>query len=311
MGKKLVFDIEKVFKSYQENQVLKNISLKWEEGILGLIGPNGTGKSTLIKIISTLLRPDSGYIKILGKDVLKEPLEVRKRIGVLFENPVFHPNLKVLSSLCWLGEIRNLSKKIAKHQAHELLEYFELNPASDYRLRELSAGMRQKYGLICATIGNPPLIILDEPTSNLDPDSRRLYTSYVSRLAQEHKCNFLISSHVLEELNRLCNGFVFLFGGVLTEFGKREDLLSKLSSQQHIIITKNPHKLYPLLIDERLQIKSVNDTKITVKEESFQKLMDILLRLQKQGFVEEFKIKTDSEIETLYQKLSSQFRKRI
>ncbi|MFX0123748.1 MAG: ABC transporter ATP-binding protein, partial [Candidatus Hodarchaeota archaeon] len=222
-------DLLGISKKYQDKIALKNVTIKWEKGVLGLIGPNGAGKSTLIKILCTVLRPDKGHARIFGKDVVSESLEVRRRIGVLFENPVFHPNLKVISSLCWVGELRGFSHEIVKRHVFELLEYFELEKMFNHNIKELSAGMRQKYGLIFATLGTPPLIILDEPTSNLDPDSRQLYKKYVNRLVKENNCSFLISSHVLGELDSLCNGFVFLFKGVVTESGKREDLKLKIS----------------------------------------------------------------------------------
>ncbi|MFW9856847.1 MAG: ABC transporter ATP-binding protein [Candidatus Thorarchaeota archaeon] len=311
MGKNLTLDVNNVSKSYQGNQALKNASLKWEDGILGLIGPNGAGKSTLIKLISTLTRPDSGSLKVLGKDVLKEPLEVRRRIGVLFENPVFHPKLTVFSSLCWVGEIRGLSTRFAKQQALELLEYFKLDIKSDSRLGELSAGMKQKYGLMCATIGNPPLIILDEPTSNLDPDSRRLYASYINRLANESECRFLISSHVLGELDHLCTAFAFIFYGEIALFGQRKDLKSKDYLPKYGIMTKNTQKLLHLLVKEGVKIDSINEKQITIKAERFHELLELVVRVQKEGFTDELEIvKVESETEAIYQKLGSLYRER-
>ena len=197
-----VFEVEGLTKRFNQTLALKCVNLKWNKGILGLIGSNGAGKSTLIKILSTLIRPTKGRAVIFGKDVLKEPLEVKRRIGVLHENPVYHPNLRVMSSLIWVAELRGYSRTFAQRSIQELLEYFDLISAKNNQIKELSAGMKQKYGLIQATVGAPPFIILDEPTSNLDPDTRQKYEAYVTQLSKEQQCSFLISSHVLGELYR-------------------------------------------------------------------------------------------------------------
>lgn len=230
---------------------------------------------------------------------------------MLFENPVFHPNLKVLPSLCWVGELRGLSPEIAKRQALELLEYFELENTFNDEIKELSAGMRQKYGLIFATLGTPPLIILDEPTSNLDPDARRLYKMYVNRLVRENNCNFLISSHVLGELDSLCNGFVFLFEGVVVESGKREDLKLKTPFKRFKIITRNLQSLIPIITNERIMIESVEQTEVIVRVKTYNELMKLDSHIKQIGVSEEFEIvQLESGVEALYRQLSNQHKKR-
>jgi len=298
-----------VEKSYRNIIALKDFTIRWEKGILGLIGPNGAGKSTFIKILCTLLRPDSGYIRIFGEDTVKNSFEVRKRIGVLFENPVFHPNLEIFSSLCWIGELRGLSSQIAKRQVHELLEYFEIKKALKYKIKELSAGMRQKYGLILATLGTPSLIILDEPTSNLDPDTRHLFRKYINRLGKEHDCNFLISSHVLGELNTLCDGFVFLFNGKVVESGTREDLKLKISTQRFSIISKHTQKLISILSSKGIEIESIEKNKLIIKVENLNKLLELDSHIKQSEFSEEFEIlQLESGVEALYHQLSDQYK---
>lgn len=305
-------DLFGISKNYKHKIALNNVTIKWEKGVLGLIGPNGAGKTTLIKILTTILKPDTGYAKILGKDVVNQSFEVRRRIGVLFENPGFHPKLKVLPSLCWVGELRGLSPEIAKHQVLELLEYFELENTFNHEIKELSAGMRQKYGLIFATLGTPPLIILDEPTSNLDPDARRLYKMYVNRLVKENKCNFLISSHVLGELDSLCNGFAFLFEGGVVESGKREELKLKTPFQRFKLITSNLQSLIPIISNEGIKIESEEQTEIIVRVKTYNELMKLDSHIKQLGFSEGFQIiPLESGVEALYRQLSNQHRKRI
>ncbi len=299
-------NLDNLSRSYGDKKALIDVSLKWKEGVLGLIGPNGAGKSTLLKILCTIIRPDQGWAKIFGKDVVKESFEVRKQIGVLFENPIFHPNTRVYRSLVWVGKLRGLTPDGSKRQTLELLEYFGLQEASDNTIKELSAGMKQKYGLIYATIGNPSLILLDEPTSNLDPGVRNLYKSYVSRLVREHQCNFLISSHVLGELDSLCDEFVFLFNGKVAVSGKREALRKKIPSYRYRLITSQVEQLSSILNNEGIGIEStsVREIIITVPDANKLKLLDS--QLQELGTFKDLEIiKLESEIESLYHHLST------
>ena len=305
-------DLFGISKKYKDKIALKNVTIKWEKGVLGLIGPNGAGKTTLVKILTTILKPDSGHAKIFGIDVLRHSFEARRRIGVLYENPVFQPNLKVLPSLCWVGELRGLSPEIVKQQVLELLEYFELENTISYDIKELSAGMRQKYGLIFATLGTPPLIILDEPTSNLDPDARHLYKKYINRLVRENDCNFLISSHVLGELDSLCNGFAFLFEGEVVESGKREELKLKTPFQRFKLITSNLQSLIPIITKEEIMIESEEQTEIIVRVKTYNELMKLDSHIKQLGFSEGFQIiPLESGVEALYRQLSNQHKKRI
>ncbi len=302
--------LEGVSRIYNGVLALNNISFKWIEGILGLVGPNGAGKTTLIKILSTLLRPTSGQVRIFNKDVVKESLEVRKKIGILHENPVFHPFMQVFPSLCWVGELRGLPNRVSKNKALELLEYFSLLNAKNMQIRKLSAGMRQKFGLIQAIIGTPPLIILDEPTSNLDPDARRLYESYVKKLANEDGCSFLISSHVLGELDRLCDGFVFLFNGKISKMGKKEELITQISLLTFRIRTPTPSKLLPILMENGYIIESVLRKEIIVKSSKKKTVTELPIILKELKFSDEIVITPiETEIETLYHQLSQAAKK--
>lgn len=307
LEKNSVLELNGISKSYQKNIALNNISFTWKNGILGLIGPNGAGKSTLIKILSTLIRPDTGYARIYGKDIVKEGLEVRKKIGVLHENPIFHPNLKVSSSLCWMGELRGLTRENARSQSNELLEYFGLSSTLNFRIKELSAGMRQKYGLINATIGTPRFILLDEPTSNLDPDARKNYESYINELVKNDDCSFLISSHVLTELDRLCNGFIFLFRGKILESGKRSSLEMKSLPQKFRMLTNNPEIALSTLTKYKIKIKQILDKEIVISVQNYDKLLEVYSVLKQKDKTEGIELlPMETKLESLYRHLSDQ-----
>ena len=308
MVKNPALEVEGLSKRFNQTLALKNVNLNWNKGILGLIGPNGAGKSTLIKILSTLIRPTTGRAVIFGKDSLKEPLEVKRRIGVLHENPAYHPNLRVMSSLIWVAELRGYSKTLAQRSIHELLDYFDLLPAKNKLMRELSAGMKQKYGIIQATVGTPPFIILDEPTSNLDPDSRQKYEAYVTQLSKEKQCSFLISSHVLGELNRICEGFVFLFNGTVVEAGTRNDLIVKPSSQRFRISTLHPKQTLQFLAKQDIMVEQVREEEIIVVAKNYKELSEIKLLIPDKNISQKMEIfPLETEIDSLYRELSKKY----
>ena len=303
-----VLEVKGLSKRFNQTLALNNVNLNWNKGILGLIGPNGAGKSTLIKILSTLIRPTKGRAVIFGKDSLKEPLEVKRRIGVLHENPAYHPNLRVMSSLIWVAELRGYSRTFAQRSIHDLLDYFDLLSAKNKPIKELSAGMKQKYGIIQATVGTPPFIILDEPTSNLDPDSRQKYEAYVTQLSKEKHCSFLISSHVLGELNRICEGFVFLFNGTVVETGTRNDLIVKPSSQRFRISTLHPKQTVQFLAKQDIIVEQVKEEEIIVIAKNYKELTEIKSQIPDKNISQKMEIfPLETEIDSLYRELSKKY----
>lgn len=306
---KWAIDLQNISKHYNGVWALKNLSFKWKDGILGLVGPNGAGKSTLIKILCTLLRPNNGSGYIYGRNLVKESLQVRQKIGVLHENPIFHPTFQVFPSLSWVGQIRGLTQNRAEKKAIELLKYFDLDYTQDFKFRELSAGMRQKYGLIQATIGNPPFIILDEPTSNMDPGARRKYEDYIQELRNEHMCSFLISSHVLGELDRLCDSFAFIFNGELVKRGTREELKLNVKEKRFRLIHTNPQKILPYFINEHWVIESITNSEIIIKGPNQEEIQRISERMDDENISEKLSIiPLESDTESIYRQLSEQYK---
>lgn len=303
-----IISIQKLSKSYNEVKALKSIYFNWNGGIMGLIGPNGAGKSTLIKIMSTLIKPTEGKGFIYGKDIVKESLDVRRHIGVLHENPIYNPRLKVMDSLIWVGQIRGMSKYKTEKKVLELLEKFNLVKAKNKNINKLSAGMRQKFGLIFATIGNPNLVILDEPTSNLDPDARKVYENYVMDLHEKNNINFLISSHVLGELDRICGSFIFLFNGSIVTSGKREEIDMDQGKKRFRVSTDNPQVLLSYLVKYGCIIERVLERDIFIKDIEEEKINKIPIKLKEEGVNQSitiFPLETDTE--AFYNHLSEKY----
>jgi ABC-2 type transport system ATP-binding protein len=185
-------NFEDVTKSLGQNSVLNGLTFQIHKGINGLIGPNGAGKTTTIKLSLGLIKASSGKAEMFGFDCWNQSLEIRRRIGILYEKAVFYEHLTGLEHLTFMATLKGISDPTAESLA--LLKLVELDGAAqNKRIRTYSAGMRQRIGLAHALLGKPDLVILDEPTSNLDPLGRAHVIDIIKKLRREG-FSFLISS---------------------------------------------------------------------------------------------------------------------
>ena len=199
--------------SYGTKQVFNEFNFELNYPITGIVGVNGAGKSTLTKLITGILIPQKGEILVAGKNVVTERMKALRNIGVLHENPVFPPWAKVLEYLLFVGELRGLGKEKALEQALFFLKKLEILDRRDDYVSQLSAGLRQRFGLAQALIGFPKLIILDEPTANLDVKSRLQVLSMLSELSRKFRINIIIFSHIFSELEKVCDAIAILHEG--------------------------------------------------------------------------------------------------
>jgi len=191
-------EIANLTKTYGKVVALNNVSLEVSAGeILGLLGPNGAGKSTLMKIVVGILRPTTGYVKVGGSDVAKEPEAAKRNVGYLPENPSLYPGLTVSEFLRFLGKIRDVPDGALRDKISEALMTFSLEEKADAMLGALSKGMKQKVALIAATLHDPKVLVLDEPLTALDPKTQVFVNSWIA--AQGKKgTTVLLSTHNLE-----------------------------------------------------------------------------------------------------------------
>ena len=170
----LMIEAEDLRKCYGETQALAGVSFSVPAGtILGLLGPNGAGKTTAVRILTTLARPDGGRAAVAGIDVASHPGEVRRHIGVAAQDATLDPLLTGRQNLVLVGELCDMRRAAARARASELLEQFELTDAADRVLKGYSGGMRRRLDLAASLMTRPPVLFLDEPTTGLDPTSRR------------------------------------------------------------------------------------------------------------------------------------------
>jgi len=245
-------------KRYGSIEALRGLNLRVEEGIFGFIGPNGSGETTTIKLLLGALRPDRGEARVLGYDCFRESLEVRRRVGVLHERAEYPKEMSGSEYLAFVGSLYGFRKEEARSKANRLLESLNLKEAADRSIGGYSAGMKQRLGLAQALIGDPKLVILDEPTANLDPLGRAELLEIIKALHKDQKVSFFIASHVLPELQRICDQVGIISKGVMLEQGSVADLTKKYVENTFKVETSNPQ----VLVEELQKVRFVEDVSV-------------------------------------------------
>ena len=202
--------LENVTKSYDSVTAVKGVTLRVRQGaILGLLGPNGAGKTTTIRMVMNILVPDEGSIQVLGKPVTDE---TRESIGYLPEERGLYPRMQVRSLIVFLAALRGLSEAEADRRARQWLARFELSDRSEKKVGELSKGMQQKVQFITAMIHEPPLIILDEPFSGLDPVNAATVKDIMLEM-RDRGSTIVLSTHRMEQVERMCDSICLINRG--------------------------------------------------------------------------------------------------
>lgn len=215
-----VLQLDGIQKRFGRKVVLSDLSLHLRpEEIYGLLGPNGAGKSTTLRIITGLVRPDAGRILIDGLDSAVDRMGALRRVGAQIEGPAFYAHLSGRRNLRLLANIQ----EIPESQADDLLAEVGLGDAAEEKVRGYSTGMLQRLGIAAALQGHPTFLILDEPTAGLDPEGRESILQLIRRLAGQRRSTVLFTSHLFDEVARLCHRVGVLHGGRLAYEGPVAD----------------------------------------------------------------------------------------
>jgi ABC-type multidrug transport system ATPase subunit len=206
--------IRDLVKTYPSGvQALKGVSIEQPPGVFGLLGPNGAGKTTLMKIIATLLEPDSGAIEMNGADLLSRKVQVRNMLGYLPQDFGLYPTLTAWQMLDYFARLKGVADKNERHRLIDaLLDQVNLSAARSQRLGEFSGGMRQRLGIAQALIGQPKLLIVDEPTAGLDPEERVRFHNLLAETAGEDTV-VILSTHIVSDVSNLCSHFAIIREG--------------------------------------------------------------------------------------------------
>jgi ABC-2 type transport system ATP-binding protein len=207
------------------NHALKDINLEFGTGMFGLLGPNGAGKSSLMRILVTLMKPTTGIVLFDGMDIQKHRKELRSVLGYLPQDFRFFTSLKTWEFLDYSGSLAGLKERKARiKEVDRLLDQVGLLEVRDRRANKLSGGMKRRLGIAQALIGSPRIIIVDEPTTGLDPDERIRFRNFLSQLSQ-NDVTIILSTHIVGDISSTCQGMALLNKGELVFSGSPENLV--------------------------------------------------------------------------------------
>ena len=276
-------EISSLSKSYGKTIAVDGIDLSVNSGkIFGFLGPNGAGKTTTIKLLTTLLMPTNGSIKILGIDAIHYPLEVRKRIGVVLQQPSYEPTLSVEKSLEKYGMMWNVEKKTRKDRIEELIPAFALEEIRNIKNEDLSIGQRRRVQVAREFMHDMELLFLDEPTVGLDPSARRSLLDFIKKKV-ESGLTIFFTTHILNEAEYICDEIAIINKGKIIAVDTPEELKNKFGREKTIKIhIEAVRKDLPILLigikDYELDYNS--GTNITIRsdysEEVLLKILQIL-----------------------------------
>lgn len=236
-----IVEIENLTKIYNGLIAVNSINLNVDEGeIFGLLGPNGAGKTTTLLMLTTLIKPTSGTAKISGFDIIKQADKVRKSIGIVFQEPSSDDILTGYENLKLHALLYDMPKELIEKRIEEVLELVDLTKRRDDLVKKYSGGMRRKLEIARGLMHHPKVLFLDEPTLGLDPKSRQDIWHYIEKLVREEKITVIITTHYMEEADRLCDRLGIMDHGKIVVSDTPKELKRKLGNEVIHLKMKNP-----------------------------------------------------------------------
>jgi ABC-2 type transport system ATP-binding protein len=299
-----IIELDRISYSYKDVKAIDNISINIGSGIFGLLGPNGAGKTTLLKIILGFLIPQSGQGKVLGFDITTGRKAFRRKIGYMPESECLIPGMDAVNFTSYLGELSGMPKQEAVKRAHEVLYYVGLEESRYRNVETYSSGMQQRLKLAQALVHDPILLLLDEPTSGMDPTGRKDMLGLISDISRKGRMHIIISSHLLPDIEYTCEKVIILNEGmVITEEvianlsqdnfnlfelkfkGAKEGFLSRLSAMgcrieigdrgKHMVmlpVNRSPGEFFKIALEENVQIRHFKQSRTSL-EDTFMKVV--------------------------------------
>ena len=231
-----MIQVENLVKKYGGHVAVDDLTFTVEEGkIYGFLGPNGAGKTTTMNVMTGYIAADGGTVVIDGHDILKEPLKAKAGIGYLPEVPPLYPDMTVREFLLFAAELKKVPKAERKQRVNEMMEKLNLVEMENRLIKNLSKGYRQRVGLAQALVGNPKVLILDEPMVGLDPKQIIEMRDLIKGLAGEH--TVILSSHILSEISAVCDHIMIISKGKLAASGSPNELQKKMQGSAELLVT--------------------------------------------------------------------------
>ena len=259
-----MIQVENVTKKYGSFIAVNNINFEIEEGeIVGFLGPNGAGKSTTMNMITGFIEPSSGRIIVDGYDISKKPKKAKKQIGYMPEGVPLYSDLTVKEFVTYMAEIKGVDRKEKKNKVQEVLEKTGLLDVQNKLTKNLSRGYKQRVSMAGALVGNPKVIILDEPTVGLDPKQVTEIRALIKELGKEH--TVILTSHILSEVSQICNRVIIINKGEIIAIDTPENLENKVIQENSIYVTVEDNNGKMENIKEKLE--NVKEIKLVTQNE--------------------------------------------
>lgn len=273
-----VLEVSGIKKKLGKREIIKNLNLDVEDGeIFGFLGPNGAGKTTTIRMLVGLIAPNEGDIKICGASVIHDKEKALKNVGAVVENPELYKYLSGRENLMQIARIR----KVPKEEVEKLIELVGLKDRINEKVGKYSLGMKQRLGLAAALIGDPKLLILDEPTNGLDPSGIMDFREVVKKAAKERGMAVFISSHILSEVQNLCDRVAFINNGVIKSVEDIHDNTMDTELDSLTLIVGNDEDKAVRLLKELEEVNSAKvieeEIHIIVKNGNMNKILQTLI----------------------------------
>ena len=252
-----MLEVDDLQKKFKNTIAVDGVNLFLDEGeSVGLLGPNGAGKSTTISMISTLLKPTAGEIYFKGENILKKPESIRPYLGVVPQEIALYQELTAYENMKFFGKAYGLSGKKLKVKIDEALELVGLTDRKKDRIKEFSGGMKRRINIAVSLMHEPKLLIMDEPTVGIDPQSRNYILEMVRELNLSKNMTIIYTSHYMEEVEKLCDRIYIMDHGQIIASGTQEELRGILSSEETLLIEvveKSPDFIKKLSVHSSIQ----------------------------------------------------------
>ena len=274
-----MIEVKNITKKYGSFTAVDNISFKIEEGeIIGLLGPNGAGKSTTMNMITGYIEPTEGEIKIEGYDISKKPKKAKAQIGYMPEGVPLYSDLTVKEFVTYMAELKKVDRKTRKEKVEKIIEQTGLKDVEKKLTRNLSRGYKQRVSMAGALVGEPKILILDEPTVGLDPKQITEIRALIKELGKKH--TIILSSHILSEVSQICNKVIIINKGKIVAIDTPENLEKKVESNNTTYVT-------------------VEDTenKIETMKEKIPEIKDIKLIKENEDGTKEYVLESDKDVD--------------
>ena len=276
-----MIEVKNITKKYGSFTAVDNISFKIEEGeIIGLLGPNGAGKSTTMNMITGYIEPTEGEIVINGYDISKRPRKAKSQIGYMPEGVPLYSDLTVKEFVTYMAELKKVDRKTRKEKVEKIIEQTGLKDVEKKLTRNLSRGYKQRVSMAGALVGEPKILILDEPTVGLDPKQITEIRALIKELGKTH--TVILSSHILSEVSQICNKVIIINKGKIVAVDTPENLEKKVASNNTTFVTvedaENKMETIKETIPEIKEIKLIKENEDGTKQYALESDKDVDLR---------------------------------